>query len=424
MAGFAMGLWEIMQGVSSLPVLRWVKLMAPLLPLLLPVAGNCQTWQASGRPDLARFSAVDLQAHANQKRVNDLPTIHKLPGNNLAGLAAGKHELLGIAFQVGDGFLHLGSTWLEKLPEKIPIKIGRKFNTLHVLHAAAYAVNEDNATIASYTFHYEDGKSHSIAVANGKDVSSFWKRPGATRPTAAREAWVGSNDSAKVEGAKIRLFVSTWENPRPGSTVLRIDFVSAMTKAAPFCVAMTVAQPLRPRPPAKPLTAADLDRLWTALASTGRPCCAAVEALAGAPKQALPFLGPRVCPVGPTADVKKIAALITKLDNDKFAEREMAAAELATLGLEALPQLRRTMEESKSLEVQRRTQRLLERLNGISLTPDHKRLQAVLYVFELMASDGARKVLEELAGGKAGAWLGAEAAAALKRLEKPRPVKG
>jgi hypothetical protein len=65
----------------------------------------------------------------------------------------------------------------------------------------------------------------------------------------------------------------------------------------------------------------------------------------------------------------------------------------------------------------------LEKLNRISLTPDHKRLQAVLSVFELMASDGARKALDEVAGGKGGAWLAAEAAAVLKRMQKIKTGK-
>jgi hypothetical protein len=409
-----------MQTASIPLVFTWAKALAPVLLLLSPIPGNCQSGNASGRPDLARFHAIDLQAHANQKRVDDFPSIYDLPGNNLAALAAGKQELLGIAFQVGDGVPHLGSTLLKDLPDKIEIKIGKKFHTLNVLHAAANAVDEGDVTIATYTFHYDDGKSHTIAIVNGKDIGSFWKRPSALEPTAAREAWEGTNDCVKKRGAKIRLFVSSWENPRPGRTVLSIDFVSAKTKAAPFCVAMTAAEPLQPRPLAKPLTAAELDRSWTALANTGAPCCDAVETLAGAPKQALAFLGPRVRPVGPTSDVKKVAALITKLDDDSFAEREMATAELEKLGLEALPQLRQTLEETKSLEVRLRTQRLLEKLNRIDLTPNHKRLQAVLCVFELIASDESRKILDEVASGKAGAWLAAEATAVLKRMEKPK----
>jgi hypothetical protein len=79
------------------------------------------------------------------------------------------------------------------------------------------------------------------------------------------------------------------------------------------------------------------------------------------------------------------------------------------------------VEESKSPEVRLRTQRLLDKLNRLGLTPEHKRLQAALYVLEVMASDEARKALDEVAEGKAGAWLAAEAAAALKRMEKPKP---
>lgn len=412
-----------MQSDSIPTVATCDKVIAPLLLLLFSIQGNCQTGSTSGRPDLARFHAVDLQAHANQKRLNDFPTLKNLPGNNLAALAAGKHEFLGRSFQVGDGILHLGSTLLVDLPKKIEIKIGKKFNTLQVLHSAAYAVDEGQVTIATYTLRYDDGKSHTIAVVNEKDVASFWKRPGAPEPTTAKEAWVGSNDFVKKNGSGIRLFVSTWENPRPKNTVLTIEFVSAMTKAAPFCVAMTVAEPLQPRPAAKQLTAADLDRHWTALADNGAPCCDAIEILAGAPAQALPFLAPRVRPIQPTADAKEVAALIARLEAASFTVREKATAELEKLGLEAIPQLLRAKKESKSPEVQLRSRELLEKLSRIKLTPDHRRLQAVVHVLELMATDQSRKVLDEAASGKAGAWLAAEAALALKRMENTRPAK-
>jgi len=366
---------------------------------------------------LGRFYPVDLQARANQKRVDDFHQ-NNLPGNNLVELASGNHQLLGIQFQVGDGVLQLGSTLLEGMPAKIEIKVGRKFTTLHVLHATAYGVDEGQVTIGSYTLHYEDGTTHTIPVVNRVDIFAFWKRPGERNPTSAKEAWEGSNGYVKKNGNHIRLYAATWENPRPGTSVASIDFVSAMTKAAPFCVAMTVAEPLEPRAPAKPSTAVELDRLWSQLASDGKPACDAVEALAGAPTQAISFLGPRLHTTGPPADVKRIAALITKLDDDEFSEREMATAELQKLGLEALPQLRRTMDETKSAEVRQRAESLLEILNNVSLTADQKRLQAVLYVFELIAFDEARKVLDEVASGKAGAWLAAEAEASLKKMQK------
>jgi hypothetical protein len=390
-----------------------------LVALLWPTPSNCQTGSTTGRADLARFHAVDLQVGANQKRVDEFHQTN-FGGNNLAELASGEHRLLGIPFQVGDGVLQLGSTFLKTMPAKFEIKVGRKFARLHVLHATAYGVNEGQITIGSYTLHYEDGTTHTIPIVNAKDLGGWWKRPDAPGPSPAQIGWEGSNQHVKQTGAKIQLFVSTWENPQPDELVVRIDFASAMTKCAPFCVAMTVAAPLEPKAPAAPLTAVELDRLWSHLTSDGPPACDAVETFAGAPQQALSFLVPRIHAARALADAKRVAVLIAKLDHDKFAEREMATAELQKLGPQALPQLRTTMEESKSEEVRQRTQWLLEKLRSASLTPDQKRLQAVIHIFELIASDEARKVLDEVAGGKEGAWLAADAEAALKRLPKKK----
>lgn len=53
-------------------------------------------------------------------------------------------------------------------------------------------------------------------------------------------AWVGQNTYSRNCGnRKIRLFKSTWENPRPLVRVTSIDFVSTMKQAAPFLIAIT-----------------------------------------------------------------------------------------------------------------------------------------------------------------------------------------
>src|SRR5262249_44330934 len=154
--------------------------------------------------------------------------------------------------------------------------------------------------------------------------------------------WEGANDAAKEFNATLWLFMSTWKNPRPNAVVKSIDLASTMdTSCAPFCVAITVSDPLKARAPVKPLTAADLDRLWAELASEGAAGYDAVETLAGAPAQATPFLGPRIQAAGSTVDAKAIAALIVKLDDDSNDERETASKELEKRGIEALPQIRR-----------------------------------------------------------------------------------
>jgi hypothetical protein len=44
-------------------------------------------------------------------------------------------------------------------------------------------------------------------------------------------------NAAKI---RVRLFLKTWTNPRPTIPITTIDFISEMTSAAPFLVALTV----------------------------------------------------------------------------------------------------------------------------------------------------------------------------------------
>jgi len=55
-------------------------------------------------------------------------------------------------------------------------------------------------------------------------------------------AWVGTNPVSERYEAKVRLFLSTFENPKPEVEVVSVDFVSKLTPFAPFLVAMTVEE--------------------------------------------------------------------------------------------------------------------------------------------------------------------------------------
>ena len=58
--------------------------------------------------------------------------------------------------------------------------------------------------------------------------------------TRGKKAWEGKNEPAQGFNASIRLYLATWNNPHPDKAVVSIDYISAQTDAAPFCVAMTV----------------------------------------------------------------------------------------------------------------------------------------------------------------------------------------
>jgi hypothetical protein len=364
-----------------------------------------------------RFSPLDLQGLANQSRTADFHQ-DNLRGNDLGGLAAGEHRLLGIPFRVGGGVLQLGSRLLADKPAQVRgIKVGRTFTHLHVLHATAYSGEEpDGVTIGRYTVRYEDGVTRAVPIVNGRDVRGWWKRPGAQEPSRGKVAWEGTNDCVKRMGAGLWLFVSSWENPRPGAVVVGLEYASAMTQSAPFCVAITTAAPLRARAAAGPVSAADFERLWEQLGGDGYPAADAVEALAGVPAQAVPFLAARLRAARPAAVERRVGTSVARLDDREFAVRERATRELEALGPEASPYLRRSLGEPISPEVRSRIERVLARLNGAKSTAEQRRWQGALFAFELIGTAEARKALEDVSRESAGAWLVSSARASLQRL--------
>lgn len=201
-----------------------------------------QSRPPAGQKSHGKLSWIDLQPWGNVRL--DTPAFHsgQLPGNNLASLPKGEQKLGGVPFKIGEELLQLGTS-IEK-PEKIEnIKVSRKLGKLYILQATGY-IAEDGAEIAKYTIHYDDGTSTTIPVVYGADVLDWWKYPGSEDPTRGKVAWNGENEPARKEfDASIRLYMTTWENPKPDVTISRIDYeVSGETDCLPFCVAMTAEQ--------------------------------------------------------------------------------------------------------------------------------------------------------------------------------------
>jgi hypothetical protein len=344
----------------------------------------------SARPSgLAAFVPIDLQGKTNHKS-KDSFQLGRYPGNTLASLAMGKQNLQGITFHIGDGVIQLGSTQLPNRPTKVGgIRVGQKFSKLYILHATAYS-DEPDRRIGAYTVHYADGTSTTIPIVYGQDVLDWWKYPGNPEPTRGEVAWEGENEGAKQFSAAIRLYRTTWENSQPGKTVTHIDYASAMTNCAPFCVAITAEKPLQARAGAGAVTAEDLERLWKQLAGDADQASEAVETLAGVPQQALPFLRARLRSVPPAATEKEIALLITQLEDENDSVREKATSKLEELGPEALPQLRGALFKARFLKARHRIEPLVEELETAPLTAEQSRLHRALQVLELIATAEAR----------------------------------
>jgi hypothetical protein len=212
---------------------------------------------ALGAPNLPpappeKFTFVDLKPHANQKLKDNFGNGGN--GNNLADFGEGGKTLASVNFRIGEGVIRLGSKVLQKgkeKPDKVEgIKVGKKGIKLHILHATEFAGTgqkdagfflEDGVKIAEYKVYYDDGNTATIPVVNGEDVRDWWFNDSAKGVTRGQVVWKGDNELAKDYAMRIRLYLTTWENPHPAKAIASIDFIKVGdSTAAPFCVAITL----------------------------------------------------------------------------------------------------------------------------------------------------------------------------------------
>jgi hypothetical protein len=114
--------------------------------------------------------------------------------------------------------------------------VGLKAEKLHLLHAGGHRGGTAlNAPVARYVIRYADRTKAEVEVAYGRDVVDWWVQPGVADPTRGKVAWEGENKLSRV-----KLFLTTWENPCPDKRIVTIDYVTA--KSNPFCVAITAEE--------------------------------------------------------------------------------------------------------------------------------------------------------------------------------------
>ncbi len=163
---------------------------------------------------------------------------------------------------------------------------------------------------------------------------------------------------------------------------------------------------------------ADRERLWADLGGTAPEADRAFWTLASAAEQAVALIEDRLRAV-PVADPQRIARLIADLDSERFPVREAATRELEQLGELAETALRKAVEGPPPLELRRRVDQLLDRLQGPVTEPDRLRALRAVGVLEQIGNAEARRVLERLVRGAPEAALTQAATEALRRWDRP-----
>jgi hypothetical protein len=168
----------------------------------------------------------------------------------------------------------------------------------------------------------------------------------------------------------------------------------------------------------KPLTREQLTGLWDDLSNKNATRIRlAAETLGHFPDQAVSLMAERLKPV-PLPDPQKVADAVRclkDLDSAQFAVRQKATDELEKLGSAAIVPLRDRLMQQPSLELRRRVEQLLPKLEP---PPTREQLRDVraIRVLEEIGTPAAEKVLETLAKGQSGAWQTEQAKTALERL--------
>jgi hypothetical protein len=163
-------------------------------------------------------------------------------------------------------------------------------------------------------------------------------------------------------------------------------------------------------------------RAWEDLgAADGARAFRARCELAAAPEESVAFLKSRLQPAR-QGEAERLRRLLDELGSERFAVRDKAQAELEALGDVAEPALRQALAGEPPLEARRRLEKLLERLGGPLTRPEARRAVRAVGLLEGLGTPAARALLEQLAGGVAGARLTREARDAVGRLDRLRAV--
>lgn len=160
---------------------------------------------------------------------------------NLSSLPKGIQRFSDVGFDVR-GIVQLRSLepgW-EAYPKQVTgIPVGRRVSRLHVLHGTAFS-EEPEEVVAAYILRYADGTKKELPVRYEREVWKWTYTAGDEPPEGLKLAWRAPDPTRPVAKGVLCLFQSDWDNPEPDKVVQQIDFVSKMTRSAPFLIAMTV----------------------------------------------------------------------------------------------------------------------------------------------------------------------------------------
>jgi tetratricopeptide (TPR) repeat protein len=211
-------------------------------------ADYCRAKNIPVRDSQAPPTLIDLSLYYDAPLTESIHNDKGHPGNgnDLAGVPLGRAHFAGVEFDVR-GIIPLNGTELiyVTLPEAVTnIPINLTFSQIHCFMGTGWREHE-GAQIGTFILHYAGGQKEELPIRYAIHVRDCIAQPmpgefDDNPLDRAVVAWTGLNLNAQRHSGHLRLYKSTWDNPRPDLEVRSLDFVSSMTHCAPFLIAMTV----------------------------------------------------------------------------------------------------------------------------------------------------------------------------------------
>ncbi len=189
------------------------------------------------RNPAATADLIDLSLFYNLGFNDDMGS-KTLFENNLANLPHGLQEFGGTKFDVR-GILQLASlnsdSYIDFPKQFTGIPVERSAARLHLLGGTCWTDNDGTQT-AKVILHYVDGSIQELPLTYGEHFRDWTYISDQTEEaTRAKVVWAKQNAVGRI----VRIYKTTIENPRPDRKIQTLDFVSNMSNAAAFVIAVT-----------------------------------------------------------------------------------------------------------------------------------------------------------------------------------------
>lgn len=199
----------------------------------------CCTWTRAAE---GHFQTLDLKPIVNMDWRDEVGGDGKggwtdQGDNDLRQIVVGRHEWLGIPFELidpsrngGKAVLTLGSKKFLAGPLSATARFGGTARSLYFLQAAAWSGGQ----MATFVVRYQDGTAVEIPIRDKEEIMNWWYPTHGPKYRAAVHVPNAQTDD-------VGLVAFGWENPQPEKGIREIEFKSLNTDGVVVVAAVTAS---------------------------------------------------------------------------------------------------------------------------------------------------------------------------------------